>query len=80
MDGELLGVHICTLSTRMAIGRCMGNSYLKYAVSKKYRIWKIAQKSQLHKIMYMVVEKKKISVGISYRSGRKFYMSGMVQD
>ena len=33
--GELLDVCTCTLSTRMAVGRCVGNSYLKYVVSKK---------------------------------------------
>ena len=33
--GELLDVHACALSTRMAVGRCIGNSYLEYAVSKK---------------------------------------------
>ena len=35
--GELLDVHACTLSTRMAVGRCIGNSYLKYVVGKKDR-------------------------------------------
>ena len=40
--GELLGMHVHTLCTKIGIGRYIGTTNLKYAVSKKDQPLKIA--------------------------------------
>ena len=57
--GELLEICSHALSTRLDVGRIHWVQLSRYAASKKDWSSKIAQKSQLHKILYMVVEKKR---------------------
>ena len=44
----------------------------------KIGLRKIAQKMKRHKLMYKVVDYKKISAGIDHTSSRKVYASGVI--
>ena len=78
--GELLDVHKCALSTRMAIGKMHWVQLSKICgQQERLAFEKLHKRANGIGLAFKLVGNKKIPVRIPHRSGRKIYISGAMQ-